>query len=104
MIGAANDVRDAHVVVVDDDGEIVRWVAVRAQDDQVVEILVRKDNAALHVIIDDRLALARCLETDDGLHVLRRVFGIAVAPGRQEDLRTALGLGLFARGLDLGRR
>jgi hypothetical protein len=42
MIVAANDMRDAHVVIVDDDGEHVGRRAVGAQQHEVVEILVRQ--------------------------------------------------------------
>ena len=48
VVVAADDVGDAHVVVVDDDGEHVGRVAVRAQEDEVVEVLVGEDDAALH--------------------------------------------------------
>ena len=58
MVVAADDVGDAHVVVVDDDGEHVGRVAVRAQQDEVVEILVLPDDAALHRVLDHGLALA----------------------------------------------
>ena len=58
VVVAADDVRDAHVVVVDDDGEHVGRRAVGAQQDEVVEILVLPDDAALDRVLDHRLALA----------------------------------------------
>ena len=58
MVVAADDVGDAHVVVVDDDGEHVGRRAVGAQQDEVVEILVLPHDPALHLVLDDRLALA----------------------------------------------
>ena len=64
MVVAADDMGDAHVVVVDHDREIVGRRAVAAQDDEVVEILVGEDDAALHPVLDHRLALARRLEAD----------------------------------------
>ena len=64
VVDAADDVRDLHVVVVDDDGEIVGRGAVAAQDDEVVELLVGEHDAALHLIVDHGLALARRLEPD----------------------------------------
>ena len=57
MIVAANDVRHAHVVVVDDDGEHVGRIAVRAQEHQVVEVLVGERDLALNEVVDHRLAL-----------------------------------------------
>ncbi len=57
VVVAADDVGDAHVVVVDDDGEHVGRVAVRAQQHEVVELLVGEDDLALHLVVDDRLAV-----------------------------------------------
>ena len=57
VVVAADDVRDVHVVVVDDDGEHVGRRAVGAQKDEVVEILVLPDDAALDGVFDDRLAV-----------------------------------------------
>jgi hypothetical protein len=47
MIVAADHVRDRHVGVIDDDGEVVRRCAVGAANDQVVELGVVEDNPAL---------------------------------------------------------
>ena len=62
MVVAADDVGDRHVVIVDDDGEVVGRRAVGAQDDEVVELLVRHRDRALDAVVDDGLALARRLE------------------------------------------
>ena len=59
VIVAADHVRDAHVDVVHDDAEVVDGRAVRAQDDEVVELGVLEDDAALHEIVDDGLAVER---------------------------------------------
>ena len=64
VIVAADDVGDAHVVVVDDDGEHVGRRAVGAQDDEIVEVLVGEGDAALHAILDHGLAVARRLDAD----------------------------------------
>ena len=66
MIVAANDVRHAHVVIVDDDREHIGRVAVRAQEHEVVEVLVGERDLALHLVVDDRLALLAGAEADDG--------------------------------------
>ena len=81
VIVAADDVGDAHVVVVDDDGEHVGRIAVGAQEDEIVEVLVLPDDAALDLVVDDGLAGLRRLEADDRLHAGRRLRRIAVAPG-----------------------
>ena len=67
VVDAADDVRDAHVVVVDDDGVVVDRRAVAAQDDHVVEVGVLPHDAALHAVLDHGLAVERGLEADDGL-------------------------------------
>ena len=65
VVVAADDVGDAHVVVVDDDGEHVGGRAVRAQDDEIVEVVVGEGDAALDVVLDDGLAVERRLDADD---------------------------------------
>ncbi len=75
VVVAADDMGDAHVVVVDHDGEHVGRRCRRAQQDEVVEILVLPDDAALHTVLDDRLALERRLEPDDGLDAGRSLGG-----------------------------
>ena len=67
MVVAADDVGDAHVVVVDHDREHVGRRAVRAQQHEVVEVLVLPDDAALHLILDRGLAGERRLERITGL-------------------------------------
>jgi len=42
VIVAANDVRDAHVEVVDHDAEVVRRHAVGSQEHEVIELTVRE--------------------------------------------------------------
>ena len=53
VIVAADHVSDLHVVVVDDDAEVVGRVAIRALDDQVVELGVLEDDVAVHGVGDD---------------------------------------------------
>ena len=57
VIVAADDVGDVHVVVVHHHGQHVGRRAVRAQQHEIVEILVLPDDAALHRVLDHRLAL-----------------------------------------------
>ena len=80
VVVAADDVGDAHVVVVHHDGVVVGRRAVAAQDDQVVEILVGEHHTALHAILDHGLPLARRLEANNWWDAHRRFLFIAVAP------------------------
>ena len=75
VIVAADDMGDAHVVIVDHHGQHVGGVAVGAQQHQVVELLVLPDHVALHLIVDHGFAGLRRLEADDGLDPGRRSVG-----------------------------
>ena len=103
MVVAADDVGDAHVVVVDDDGEHVGRRAVGAQKHEVVEILVLPHHPALDLVLDDRLALARRLEPDHRLDAGRRLGRVAVAPAPVVAHRPALGFRRLAHLLQLPR-
>jgi hypothetical protein len=103
MVVAADDVGDAHVVIVDDHGVHVGRVAVRAQDDEIVQILVGETHVALHAVAHDRLALLRRLDADRALDAGRRLGRIAVAPAPVIARRSALGARLLAHFLQLGR-
>ena len=78
VIVAADDVGDAHVVVVDHDREHVGRIAVAAQQDEVVEILVLPDHAALNLVLDHGFA---------GLRRLSRIVGLMPA-GASEGSRS----------------
>ena len=86
VIVAADDVGDAHVVVVDHDREHVGRRAVRAQQHEVVEVLVLPDDAALHLVLDHGLAGERRLEAD---HRLRRRAALRRDRGRASGRRRA---------------
>ena len=96
MVVAADDIGDAHVVVVDDDGEHVSRTAVGAQQHEVVEVLVGEGDAALHLVVDHRLALLRRAQADHRLHAGGRLGGIAVAPAAVVARRAVLGARLLA--------
>ena len=72
MIVAANDMGDAHVVIVDDDGEHIGRRAVGAQQNKIVEILVGPGDPPLHFIVENGFALLRGLEPDDRFYARRR--------------------------------
>ena len=57
MVVAANDMRHAHVVIVDDHGEHISRRAVGAQQNEIVEILVSPGDAPLHFIVEDGFAV-----------------------------------------------
>ena len=73
MIVSANDMGDAHVVIVDHYGEIVGGRSVAAQDHEIVEVLVGEDDPALDAILDHGFAFARGLEADRRLYPRRRL-------------------------------
>ena len=57
VVLAAHDLGDAHVAVVDGDGEVVERAAVRAADHEVLDRLVGGGDVAADLVVDDRLAL-----------------------------------------------
>ena len=65
MVVAADDVGDAHVVIVDHHRQHVGRRSVRAQQDEIVELGVLHRNTALDLVLDHRLAFARRLQADD---------------------------------------
>ena len=104
MVIAANDVGDAHVVIVDHDGEHISRIAVATQQHEVVEVLVLPDHAALDLVLNHGFAGLRRLEPDGGLHAGRRFGGIAVAPQAVIKAGAALGAGFLAHRREFLRR
>ena len=96
VVVAADDVGDAHVVVVDHDGEHVGRRAVGAQQHEVVEILVLPDHAALHLVLDRGLARERRLEADHRLDAGRSLGRVAVAPAAVIELGASFAARLLA--------
>ena len=90
VIIAADDMRDRHVVVIDDTSQHVGRRAVSAQQHHVVELLVGDCDGALHQVIDPRFAGSRRLQANHWRHALRRFRRIAVAPAPVVAHRTAL--------------
>ena len=70
MVVAADDVRDAHVAVVDDRGEVVAGHAVRAHDDEVADGVGAHRDAAADNVVDDYLA-ARHVKAQGGGFAVR---------------------------------
>ncbi len=87
MVVAADDVGDAHVVIVDHHREHVGRRAVGAQQDEIVELGVLDGDAALDLVVDHRLALARRLEADD-----ERLVALLVGRGSRHGLSMRNGL------------
>ena len=104
VVVAADHVGDAHIVVIDHNGEHVGRCSVRTQNDHIVELVVANGHVALDLIVDHGGALKRSLHTDHIGQV--RVGGrISVTPWAAVEGRFALGLGRIAEGLNfvLGR-
>ena len=49
---------DAHVVIVNDDGEHIGRRSVGAQQNEIVEIFIRPGDAALDLVLENRLAVS----------------------------------------------
>ena len=55
MVVAADDLGNAHVVIVDNDGVHIGGRTVAAQKNHVVELLVGDPDLALHLVLQQRL-------------------------------------------------
>src|SRR5581483_2303381 len=102
MVVAANDMRDAHEGVIHDHREVVRGIAVRAEDDQVVEYRIVELDAAFDQIVDNRLAGLRRLEPERRL--TGRLANISLAAAAIVFLRQPLRNRLLAARVELIRR
>ena len=67
-------------MVIDHHGQHVSGSSVAAQEDQIVELRVRGDHAALHTVVDDGFTFARGLEANDRIDPRGRFGRIAIAP------------------------
>ncbi len=65
MIAAADHMGDAHVEIVDHDGQHISGRAVASEQHHVVKLVVGKAHVALHNIVHDRFARLRRLQPDD---------------------------------------
>ena len=50
MIVTADDMRDVHERVIDDNGKIIRRIAVAAFDDQIIQLIIIKADIAFNEI------------------------------------------------------
>lgn len=89
MIVAADDMRHAHVVIIDDHGMHVGRVAVRTQNDEIIQVLVREAHFALDLIVHDSFTLARRLDADDRLDAFGCLTRVPVTPTAVIARRTA---------------
>ena len=104
VVVAADHMGDAHVVVVDNDRQIVGRRAVGAQNDQIVQFRILYRDLALHEVVDRRRAFLWRLQANDRRNARRRFRRIAIAPGTLDVYRALLGPRLGAHRLEFFRR
>jgi hypothetical protein len=104
VVVAANDVGDAHVVVIDHHGVHVGRRAIRTQDDEIVEVFGLEHDLALHVIVDNDIAAERGLDADDRGNAFGRFGLVAIAPVAVIARGFAGSAGFFAHLVELGGR
>jgi hypothetical protein len=80
VIIAANDVGDAHIMIIHHDGEIIGGIAVAAQQHEIVKFLGAPAYLSLNRILDHRVGV-RGAKAHDERRVCRRFGRGAVAPG-----------------------
>src|SRR5215469_2360900 len=86
-----DDMSDAHVMIVDDDREVVGRRPVRSEDDQIVELGIRDGDLALDMVTDRRRTLLRRLQPDRRRDSRRSLGWVAVAPRPVVAYRALLG-------------
>ena len=57
MVVAANDVRNVHADIVHHDAEVIGRAAICAENNQIIEFRIRKDDFSLHKVRHGRCAL-----------------------------------------------
>ena len=72
---ATHDVRDAHEAIVDDVGQVVRRVAIRLEQDEIVKLAVLHGNVSTKQIVELGGTLQRRGQANDGLDALRLIVG-----------------------------
>ena len=68
VLVAANDMGDAHQMIVDDIGEIIGRIAVGLDEDHVIELGVINGDVSVELVVEGRRALGRVVLTDDIRH------------------------------------
>ena len=101
VIVAANDMGDAHVVVVDHHGQHIGRGSVAAEQDEIVEVFVLPDDAALHLILDHGFSGLGRAQANGRLDPGRGFGRIAVAPQAVVKTGAALGAGFLAHRREL---
>ena len=99
MVIATNDVRDAHVHVINNDAEVVGRRAVRAADDQVIQLFVLERHGAVNQVVHHHRSIERIAETHDRVDSRARL-RLLTANARIARLLFARDL-LLAHGLEL---
>ncbi len=80
MIVTTDDVRDTHVVIVDDNGVHVGRRTIGTQDDEIIEIFIRETNVTLHGILYDGFSVLWRLDSNNRFYASRRFRWIAITP------------------------
>jgi len=101
VVVAADDMCDAHVVIVHDDGQVIGRRAVATQDDEIIELFVRKAHLAHDMVTNDCFALVRRPKAHNGSHAGRCVGRVAIAPAAVVPDGAAFGPGFFAHLFEL---
>ena len=98
MIVAADHMRDAHVMIVDNNRQHIGGRPVRAEQDEIVEFRVVHGHRALDAIFDRHAAFLRGLQPDDEWRTFRCFGRVAIAPA------PVVAHGLLRRALRLAHR
>ncbi len=67
VIITADNVAYLHVVIIDDDREIVGRRSIRSRNDKIIELRIFEHNFSTHPVLYDNLTMERIFESDDGI-------------------------------------
>ena len=86
---------DAHIVIIDHHGVHIGGRAVRAHDDEIIQVLSLEYDLALHMVVDGDVAAQRRLDADHRGNPVGSFALVAIAPVTVIAWRLAGGAGLF---------
>ena len=79
MIIPPYDVSNSHVIVIHDHGKIVRWRAIGAGNNQIIQLCIIEDALTSNLVVDDDLPIKWVLEPNDRVYTVPRHRAIAAA-------------------------
>ena len=91
MVNAAYNMCNAHVMIINNHREVVRWCTVATEKYQIIEDGVLENCDALNAVRYNRFTIKRRFQSDRRIHSGGCIGGITIAPASIIDWRTSFG-------------